>query len=77
MSDDPSLWQQQFPDLYERLDDTQRHALDQTLASHELEGLRPDRAFIADHVGFLTGEIDEHEYDERSALWAAQTNPDR
>ncbi|MEU2043708.1 hypothetical protein [Nocardia niwae] len=77
MPADPSPWQQQFPDLYERLDGTQRHALDQTLASHALEGLQPDRDFVADLVDFLTGAIDSHEYDQRSDHWAAQSNPDR
>ncbi|MEU5764043.1 hypothetical protein [Nocardia sp. NPDC047648] len=77
MSDAPSPWQQRFPDLYEPLDETQRHALDQTLASHALEGLQPDRDFVADLVALLTGAIDEHEYDQRSDRWAAQTKPDQ
>ncbi|MEU6191312.1 hypothetical protein [Nocardia sp. NPDC047038] len=77
MSDDPSPWQLRFPDLYEPLDDTQRHALDQTLANHAPEGLQPDRDFVADLVALLTGAIDEQEYDQRSDRWAAQAKPDQ
>ncbi|WP_324197972.1 hypothetical protein [Nocardia abscessus] len=77
MSDASSTWQQRFPDLYAPLDDTQRHALDQTLSSQALEGLQPDRDSVADLVALLTGAIDEHEYDQRSDRWAAQAKPDR
>lgn len=77
VSDAPSPWQQRFSDLYQPLDDQHRHALDQTLASHALEGLQPDRDSVADLVALLTGAIDEQEYDQRSDRWAAQPKPDQ
>lgn len=73
MTDDRSTWHDEFPDLYARLTPDQQAALNNTLGSHALDGMHPDRDVVSDLVDFITGVIDQAEYDRRSEKWAASS----
>ncbi|MGW4635567.1 hypothetical protein [Nocardia sp. NPDC004415] len=71
------MWAEQFPTEFAKLTDEQAHGLERTLASHALEGLVPDRMFVANLVAVGTGVIDRAEYWRRGRRWAALRRENR
>lgn len=67
-------WQQSYPELYAELTPAQQQALDQTLGSHALDGMEPDRDLVSDLVDWITGKIDEATYNERAAARAHRSS---
>jgi hypothetical protein len=67
-----TAWDARFPDLFGQLTAPQRRALSRTLSNHQLEGLQPDRTFVANLVAMRTGKIDAAEYRRRAQRWAQQ-----
>lgn len=71
------MWAEQFPTEFAKLTDVQARLVERTLASHALEGLVPDRMFVASLVAIGTGEIDRAEYGRRGRQWAALRRENR
>ncbi|MEV0297143.1 hypothetical protein [Nocardia sp. NPDC050710] len=65
-------WHDRFPDLYQKLTPQQQDHLSQTLGSHALAGMDPDRETVSDLIDRRTGVIDKAEYDRRAAARAAE-----
>ncbi|MGW5441419.1 antitoxin VbhA family protein [Nocardia asteroides] len=66
-----ATWAAKFPTEFKKLTDEQARALEGTLASHALEGLTPDKTFVANLVAVRTGTIDRAEYLRRAKAWSA------
>ncbi|UGT58860.1 hypothetical protein [Nocardia asteroides] len=65
-----TAWAVQFPTEFRGLTAPQQAALERTLASHALEGLAPDREFVANLAALTAGEIDRAEYRRRGRAWS-------
>lgn len=58
--------EQRWPELFEPLDDVQRTAVVQTLASSWQEGCTPTRDVVENLTAYAAGKIDVIEYQRRS-----------
>ena len=58
--------EQRWPELFEPLDDVQRAAVVQALASSWHEGATPTRDVVENLTAYAAGKIDEIEYQRRS-----------
>jgi len=64
--DKPFDIEERWPELFEKLDQKQRRAIVQSLASSWHEGWVPNREDVVDLVAEATGEIDDVEYLRRT-----------
>lgn len=58
-------WAVRYPDLFVGLTDQQKWDVHNNIASHVMEGWKPDRDDIADLTALTRGDIDGDEYVRR------------